>query len=319
MTQTQRASLLKLDVTSPTATQPDAALSPGRIALRRFFKHRMAVFGLTLLALILLFTIGGALFYSESYANQLSLAEKFNPPSAAHPFGTDSVGRDIFARMIWGGQISLMIGIVSVIISIVVGTVVGLVSGFFGGWVDSVLMRFADALLSIPALVLLLLFSRALVGNTSTIVILGREFSASVIGIVLIIGLLNWMRLAHIVRAQVLTLKEQEFTTAAVALGARKSRIIIQHIFPNCTAPIIVNATLGIGVAIVTEAYLSFLGFGVLQPTATWGNILTGAQARLDEVPWVWMFPGAMIILTVLSINFIGDGLRDALDPRSKH
>ena len=161
------------------------------------------------------------------------------------------------------------------------------------------------------------LFSRSLVGNTATINILGRQFNASVIGIVFIIGLLNWMRLAHIIRAQVLTLKEQEFTTAAVAIGAQKFRIILRHILPNCTAPIIVNATLGIGSAIVTEAYLSFLGFGVLQPTATWGNILTGAQARLSEVPWLWLFPGLLIVLTVLAINFIGDGLRDALDPRS--
>lgn len=125
------------------------------------------------------------------------------------------------------------------------------------------------------------------------------------------------MRLAHIIRAQVLTLKEQEFTTAAIALGAHEARIILRHVLPNCTAPIIVNATLGIGSAIVTKAYLSFLGFGVLQPTATWGNILTGVQARLGEVPWVWIFPGVLIILTVLSINFIGDGLHDALDPRS--
>ncbi len=292
-------------------------LSPRLVALRRFFRHRMAVIGLSILSLMILFVIGGAFIFSESYANKLSLGEKFQAPTIEHPFGTDSVGRDVFARTIWGGQISLLIGIVSVAISILVGTVVGLLSGYYGGWVDSVLMRFTDALLSIPSLVLLLIFSRSLVGNTSTFNILGREFNASVIGIVVIIGLLNWMRLAHIIRAQVLTLKEQEFTTAAVAIGAHKIRIILSHILPNCTAPIIVNATLGIGSAIVTEAYLSFLGFGVLQPTATWGNILTGAQARLSEVPWLWIFPGLLIVLTVLAINFIGDGLRDALDPRS--
>lgn len=292
--------------------------SPTQIALRRFLRHRMAVLGALLLSAIVLFVLGGALFYSENYANQLRLDRQFQPPSAEHPFGTDSVGRDVFARTIWGGQISLMIGVISVLISITVGTLVGLLSGYFGGWVNTILMRFTDALLSIPTLVLLLLFSRSLVGNTATLTLFGRVFSASVISIVLIIGLLNWMRLAHIVRAQVLTLKEQEFTTAAIALGAGRARIVFRHILPNCAAPIIVNATLGIGGAIVTEAYLSFLGFGVLQPTATWGNILTGAQAQLDSVPWVWIFPGALIILTVLSINFIGDGLRDALDPRSR-
>lgn len=293
------------------------ALSPRQIALRRFLRHRMAVLGVLTLAAIMLFITVGGLFYSEVYANELELLNKFQPPSAEHPFGTDGVGRDILARTIWGGQISLMIGVVSVAISIIVGTLVGLLSGYLGGRVDNVLMQITDSLLSIPTLVLLLLFSRSLIGNTATLNILGREFSASVIAIVLIIGLLNWMRLAHIVRAQVLTLKAQEFTLAAIALGAPQRHIIFRHILPNCVAPIIVNATLGIGAAIVTEAYLSFLGFGVLQPTATWGNILTGAQARLAEVPWVWMFPGVLIILTVLSINFIGDGLRDAFDPRS--
>ena len=304
------------NVIIPLSDQP-RVLTPGRIALGRFFRHRIAVTGLLLLSLIIVFVIAGAFVFSENYANELSLKDKFQPPSLNHLFGTDGVGRDVLARTIWGGQISLMIGVVSVSISILVGTIVGLLSGYFGGWVDGLLMRFTDALLSIPTLVLLLLFSRSLVGNTTTLNLFGREFSASIIAIVLIIGLLNWMRLAHIIRAQVLTLKEQEFTTAAIALGAHHARIILRHVLPNCTAPIIVNATLGIGSAIVTEAYLSFLGFGVLQPTATWGNILTGAQARLGEVPWVWLFPGLLIILTVLSINFIGDGLRDALDPRS--
>jgi peptide/nickel transport system permease protein len=294
-----------------------APLSPRQIAIRRFFKHRMAVLGLVMLSAIILFVIGGALIYSEPFSNQLNLRDKFLPPSLSHPFGTDNVGRDVLARTIWGGQISLLIGFVSVLISIIVGTVVGLISGYFGGWVDEFLMQITDSLLSIPTLVLLLLFSRTLVGNTSTFNLLGREFSASVIAIVLIIGLLNWMRLAHIVRAQVLILREQEFTTAAIAIGTSQFAIIWRHILPNCTAPIIVNATLGVGSAIVTEAYLSFLGFGVLQPTATWGNILTGAQAQLSQVPWLWIFPGLLIIITVLSINFIGDGLRDALDPRS--
>jgi peptide/nickel transport system permease protein len=310
-----------VDLPRPAVLQLAAehgASSHQHLALRRFFRHRMAAAGVLLLTAILLFVVGGTLFYSEDYANQLALREKFDPPSAAHPFGTDSVGRDILARTIWGGQISLLIGTSSVLISISVGTLVGLVSGYWGGWIDRLLMQFTDALLSIPTLILLLLFSRPLLGTTSTIFILGRQFNASVVAIVVIIGLLNWMRLAHIVRAQVMTLKEQEFITAAVAVGARRSRIVFRHVFPNCMAPIIVNATLGVGSAIVTEAYMSFLGFGVLQPTATWGNILIGAQAQLDDVPWVWLFPGMLIILTVLSINFIGDGLRDALDPRSK-
>lgn len=289
-----------------------------RVALRRFLKHRMAVFGTILLLGIILFCFGGALFISEDYANQVELTKKFQPPSAEHPFGTDNVGRDLLARTIYGGQISIAIGVTSVIISISIGTVVGLVSGFFGGWIDTILMRITEALLSIPALILLLLFSRSLVGNTTVIPIPGRSpLSFSVVAIVLIIGILGWMRLARIVRSQVLSLKEQEFVVAAHTLGARPMSILFGHILPNCLAPIIVTATLSIGAAIVTEAYLSFLGFGVLPPTATWGNILTRVQDQLDDYPWMWISPGVLIILTVLAINFIGDGLRDAFDPRS--
>ncbi|MCL4252878.1 MAG: ABC transporter permease [Anaerolineae bacterium] len=234
-----------------------------------------------------------------------------------HVMGTDQVGRDLFIRMVYGGQISLMIGITSVIISISLGTLVGLISGYFGGWIGALLMRFVEALLAIPALILLLLLSNSLSRNSSTIVILGRELSTTVIVIVLIIGGLGWMGLSRIVRSLVLSLKEQEFVVAARTLGAGNARIIFKHILPNCIAPIVVSATLGIGGAIITEAYLSFLGFGVQEPTATWGNILNRAQGDIARYWWMWLFPGIFITLTVLSINFIGDGLRDALDPRS--
>ncbi len=289
-----------------------------RVAARRYFKHRMAVFGTILMVGILLFCFGGAFFFSEAYSNQISLVNKFQPPSAQFPFGTDNVGRDLLPRVIYGGQISLVIGVLAAAIAIFVGTMVGLISGFFGGWIDSLLMRITEALLAIPALVLLLLFSRALVGNTTTFQIPGREpISFSVVAIVLIIGLLGWMRLARIVRSQVLALKEQEFVTAARTLGATWPRLLFGHILPNCLAPIIVTATLSIGTAIVTEAYLSFLGFGVLPPTSTWGNILTRVSNEMEKYPWMWMIPGVFMIVTVLAINFIGDGLRDAFDPRS--
>lgn len=288
-----------------------------QIFVRRFFKHRMAVFGLILLLLIVVFVVAGAAFYSESYANQTAILNKNKPPSAEHPFGTDQVGRDILARAIYGGQISLLIGVTSVFISISVGTLVGLTSGFFGGLVDSVLMRIVEALLSIPTLILLLVLSSVLTRNTATMNILGRELSSTVIIIVLIIGMTTWMPLARIVRSLVLSLKEQEFIVAARAIGVQNRSIIIQHVLPNCIAPIVVSATLGIGTAIITEAYLSFLGFGVLPPTATWGNILSPAKDMVGTVWWMWMVPGTLIVLTVLAINFIGDGLRDALDPRS--
>jgi peptide/nickel transport system permease protein len=295
--------------------QPQSMMS---IVVRRFFKHRMAVIGVVLLALIILYVTVGAAFYSEAYANKTNVRAKFNPPSVEYPFGTDSVGRDVLARTIYGGQISLAIGVTAMLISITVGTLVGLLAGYFGGIVDALLMRLVEAILTIPLLILLLLLSRALMEiSSSTTVILGREISVTVVVIVVIIGLTAWTSLSRIVRSMVLSLKEQEFIVAARALGAGSSRIIFGHVLPNCIAPILVAATLEVGVAIVVESALSFLGFGVMPPTATWGNILNGARQSIDDLWWLWVAPGALIMMTVLAINFIGDGLRDAFDPRS--
>jgi peptide/nickel transport system permease protein len=298
-----------------------------RIATRRFFKHRMAVFGVLLLLGMLTFVIGGSFVFSEDFANMIDLQQSpsFSPPDEVHPFGTDSVGRDVLARTVYGGQISLMIAIASVTISITLGTIVGLVSGYTVGtrygWIDSILMRIVEALLAFPSLFLLLTLSQVFAKNPSTIAatitVFGRELNATVLAIVAVIGFLGWMGLSRIVRSLVLSLKEQEFIVAAKALGAGDARIIFGHILPNCVAPILVSATLGIGGAILTEAYLSFLGFGVQPPTATWGNILERARDNISRYWWLALFPGLLITITVLAINFIGDGLRDALDPRS--
>jgi peptide/nickel transport system permease protein len=290
-----------------------------RLALRRFLRHRAAVIGSIMLLAIILYVTVGTLFVSEATANRTNIMGKYAAPSADHWFGTDEVGRDVFARTIYGGQISLMIAVAAMLISISLGTLVGLVSGYFGGLIDSVLMRIVEALLAIPALVLLLLLSRPLAGNTTEVVFLGRQLSATVLVIVIIIGLTSWMRLSRIIRAQVLSLKEQEFVQAARLVGASDVRIIFGHILPNCIAPIVVAATLEVGAAIITEAYLSFLGFGVMPPTATWGNILTRSRDVLNQYPWMWITPGVLIVMTTLAINFIGDGLRDALDPRMKN
>ena len=293
-----------------------------RMAARRFFRHRMAVFGLVLFILIVLFVVGGAFFVTEDYSNTPAPAIKFQSPSVAHALGTDQVGRDVLARIIYGGQISLMIAIASVTISIVLGTVIGLVAGYFAGtsqaWIDAILMRIVEALLSFPVLILLLLLSRWMVRLTLTINVLGRELSATAVGVILLIGLTGWMGLSRIVRALVLSLREREFVLAARTIGASDRRIIFNHILPNCIAPIVVTATLGIGGAIITESYLSFLGFGVQPPTATWGNIMERVRDSFDSAPWLWLYPGGLTVLTVLAINFIGDGLRDALDPRSQ-
>lgn len=292
--------------------------SISKLVVRRFFKHRMAVLGMLLMTLIVGFIVVGSIVYSEDYANETDIHARFVPPNSEHLFGTDEAGRDVMARTVYGGQISLAIGVTAVTIAITLGTLIGLVTGYFGGIIDAILMRVVEALLAIPILVLLLMLNRVFIEfNSSIVTILGREVSITVVAIVGIIGLTGWMGLSRIVRSQVLSLKEQEFIVAAQMMGARTPRIIFIHILPNCMAPILVAATLGIGNAIILEAALSFLGFGVLPPTATWGNIINRARGNIEEWWWLWVAPGTLISLTVLSINFIGDGLRDAFDPYS--
>jgi peptide/nickel transport system permease protein len=293
--------------------------SPARMALRRFVRHRAAMVGLCILAGIMLYVIVGSFIFSEAVANYNDTARRLQPPSLEHPFGTDRVGRDILARTIYGGQISLIIGVLGMLLEIVLGTIIGALAGYYGGLTDTLLMRFTEAMLSIPSLVLLLVMAKFFGGKIADIQLFGRTFSGSVLVIILILGLTSWMELSRIVRSNVLALKESEFIVAARAMGASDSRIILAHILPNSLASIIVAATLGIAGAILAEAYVSFLGLGVQAPTASWGNMLTEAQQFqiIKDAPWYWFFPGLLILLTVLSINFVGDGLRDALDPRS--
>jgi peptide/nickel transport system permease protein len=293
-------------------------LSLGQMAWRRFRRHKLAMTSVALLVLLLLFIFGGALIYSEADANFNDTTRRLEPPSAEHPFGTDTIGRDILARTIYGGQISILIGLTAVIVQIVVGVLVGALSGYYGGWIDSVLMRFTEAIMTIPLLFLLLVMAKFFAGKVPNITLFGRTFSGSVVVIVLIIGLSSWPRLARIVRAEFLCLKENDFILAARATGTSNAQIMFKHILPNTVAPIVVTATLAVAGAIISEAYISFLGLGVQPPTATWGNMITGATTYIEYAPWIWLFPGILILLTVLSINFLGDGLRDALDPRSR-
>jgi len=293
-------------------------LSLRQMTWHRFRRHKMAIFGCVMLILLVVYCLGGALLFTEEYANHNDLTIALQPPSAEHPFGTDTIGRDILARTIYGGQISLLIGITAVLVEVIVGVVLGALAGYFGGRVDSVIMRFTEAMLIIPSIFLLIAMAKYFAGKVPNMVIFGREFSGSVIVIVLIIGLTSWPYLARIVRAQFLSLKENEFILAARATGTPTRGIIFGHILPNTMAPIIVAATLGIATAITTEAYISFLGLGVQPPTATWGNMLENSYNYIDSAQWLWFFPGMLILLTVLSINFVGDGLRDALDPRSR-
>jgi peptide/nickel transport system permease protein len=309
-------------VSHPVSTPDEIetpVLSLTQLAWRRFKRHKMAVAGAITLLLLVLYCIGGTFIFTEKDANYNDLSIKLQAPSHEHPFGTDTIGRDILARTVYGGQISLLIGLTAMLVEIGVGVLVGAVTGYFGGWIDNVLMRLTEAVLIVPQIFLLLVMAKFFGGSVPNINLLGREFSGSVVVIILIIGLTAWPYTARIVRAQFLSIKENEFILAARATGTSTWGIIFRHILPNSIAPIVVAATLGIANAITLEAYISFLGLGVRPPTATWGNMLEGAYNYIDQgVYWLWLFPGLLIVLIVLSINFVGDGLRDALDPRSR-
>lgn len=292
--------------------------TPGQLIWRRFRKHRMAVFGIAGFVFLLLFVILGSFFVTEDRANSVDLRARLSPPSAQYWMGTDSTGRDIFARIIHGGQISLFVGITAVIISVTLGTLIGGMAGYFGGWVDVILMRFTEAMLSIPQLFLLIVLGKFIGKDIETITILGKDFSGSVAIVIFVIGLTSWMSLARIVRANVLSLKEMDYISVSKSLGSSELRTFFKHLIPNTMGVIIVSSTLGLAGAILSEAYVSFLGLGIQPPTASWGNMLTAAQTFVQQGSWwMWVFPGLFIIFTILCVNLIGDGLRDAFDPRS--
>jgi peptide/nickel transport system permease protein len=275
---------------------------------KRFWKHPGAVGGAIVLgALILAVFLAGLSPYDPQKSD---LASRFQPPSLAHPMGTDALGRDLLTRVLYGGRISLMVGFSVVVIALLIGVPVGAVAGYFGGWVDNVLMRITDTALALPSLLVLILLAAIL-----------RELDAPlleknpVLVIAGVIGLLSWMFVARLVRATYLSIREMDFVIAGRTLGASDLRIIVRHILPNAIGPIIVENTLEIGYAILEESGLSFLGFGIQPPTPSWGNLLSNAQEHMTKHPWMAIFPGLMIFLAVISINYIGDGLRDAFDP----
>ena len=293
-------------------------LTPGQLVWRRFRKHRMALIGAVGIILVILFIVIGSILVPENSANSGNLLVRLSSPMAGHIFGTDSTGRDVFFRIIYGGQISLFIGLLAVALEVSLGTLLGGMAAYFGGWVDAIIMRFTEAMLAIPSLFLLIVLAKFLGHNIPTFRVLGRTFSGSVLIVILVIGITSWMYLARIVRANVLSLKELDYIAASKALGANSPRIFFGHLVPNTLGPIIVASTLGLANAIPTEAYVSFLGLGVQPPTATWGNMMDQAQSfLLRGIWWMWVFPSVFIVFTILCINLMGDGLRDAFDPRS--
>jgi peptide/nickel transport system permease protein len=277
------------------------------IVWRDFRRHPMALAGTGLLTTIVLLSVFA--FLSPYDPESVDVANRFSPPSLQHPLGTDRSGRDVATRIFYGGRVSLTVGVAAVVTALVLGSVVGALAGFYGRFVDNALMRFTDAFLAFPSLFVLILLSFLL--RESQLPLL----SGGVASIALVIGATSWMTVARLVRATVLSLKEEEFVAAARSYGASDGRIVVQHIAPNAAGPIIVNATMGVAWAILIESGLSFLGFGIQPPTPSWGNMLTDGQDTLSLYPWLAIFPGLMIFLTVIAINAIGDALRDALDP----
>jgi peptide/nickel transport system permease protein len=272
-----------------------------KIIWHRFRKNSLSVAGLVIIA-----ALASAALFAPLIApyepTKIDVYNVLSPPSASHPFGTDELGRDVFSRMIWGSRASLKVGFLAVGIAISIGILFGSIAGYYGGKVDAILMRFVDIMLAFPAFFLILAVISIVEPSISTIMI--------------VIGLTGWMDVARLVRAEFLSLKERDFIAAAKALGASDLRLIFRHIIPNALSPVFVAATFGIAGAILTESGLSFLGLGVQPPEPSWGNILTSGKDNITVAWWLSLFPGIAILITVLSYNLIGEGLRDALDPR---
>jgi peptide/nickel transport system permease protein len=305
----------RAEAIDPTLLASEAVPTGGvgqlRRAFRLFRRHKLALVALGFLAFMVLACFVGAHFAPSP--TEQHLAEQPAGPTWAHWFGTDELSRDSLSRVLHGGQISLRVAFGVAILSTVIGVVIGSLAGFYRGWLDGLLMRFTDLWIALPALPILAV---AVSIGTVDLGPLGTLDMGGPFGITLLLSLLLWGSIARVVRGATLSLREHEFIDAARTIGASNTRIIVRHVLPNCFGPIMVNATLVVAEAILVETTLSFLGFGIQPPTPSWGNLLTDALGTLEDQWWLTVFPGLAIFLTVLAVNFLGDGLRDALDPR---
>lgn len=268
---------------------------------KRFSRNRLSVIGAVIVLCLITVALSAPLIAPYD-PTTIDVYNVLSPPSKAHPLGTDELGRDLLSRIIYGSRVSLKVGFVAVGIAIMIGIIIGSVAGFYGGKIDSVLMRFVDIMLAFPTFFLIL----------AVIAIL----EPSIFTIMAVIGVTNWMDVARLVRAEFLTLRERDFADAARAIGVSNSRLMFRHILPNALSPVLVAATFGVAGAILTESGLSFLGLGVQPPDPSWGNILTSGKDNIEIAWWLSVYPGLAILITVLSYNLVGEGLRDALDPR---
>ncbi|MDQ6650707.1 MAG: ABC transporter permease [Actinomycetota bacterium] len=279
------------------------ARSQSSMIVRRFLTHRLAVASLVVFGLLIVLSLVGGRVWTYNYADVVKGAYS-KPPSLQHPMGTDGIGHDVFAQVLRGAQKSVQIALLVAILSTMIGSVVGAIAGYYRGWVDALLMRFVDLVLTIPSLAIL--------------AVLGARFSSRAGGwfaLALVLAFLLWAPISRIVRGQFLSLREKEYVESARALGASDARIIFRHLLPNALGPIIVNATVLVAVAILTETALSYLGLGIKPPDTSLGLLIQDGQAAAQTRPWLFYFPGLFIILIALTVNFIGDGLRDAFDP----
>lgn len=305
-----------------SAAAGTAPVRSGRLRgrrVRRFLRHRLAVASGVLLILLVLGAVGApvAEWILGSDPDAANLDKILNGPSLEHPLGTDELGRDILLRLLYGGQVSLFVGLVAAFFSAIIGTIIGIFAGFYGGRLDSLLMRVTDFIIALPILPLLIVLAAVDLTKIGLPAALTESDDISLYRIVFIISLVSWTGVARLVRGATLAMKQRDFVRAARALGASNRRVMFVHILPNVVSPIVVATTLSIGSIILFESVLSFLGLGIQPPVASWGNMLTDAQELITTAPQMVVFPGLMIFITVIAFNFVGDGLQDALDPRA--
>ncbi|WP_043932969.1 nickel transporter permease [Bacillus sp. EB01] len=298
------AELAKNIADIPKIAEEDKLVPPWKEAWQSFYKNKLAIIGLSIVVFFILIAVLAPVIAPYSFKDQV-LAERMQAPSSKHWFGTDDFGRDIFSRVIYGARISLWVGFSSVLGSVVIGTLLGIVSGYYGRWVDTIISRVFDIMLAFPSILLAI----------AVVAILGPSLQNALIAIALI----NIPNFGRIVRSRVLSVKQEEYIIAARAIGMKDSRILLKHVLPNSISPVIVQATLAIATAIIEAAALGFLGMGAQAPTPEWGKMLADSKNYLMQAPWTLFFPGIAIMLTVLGFNLMGDGLRDALDPKMKN
>jgi peptide/nickel transport system permease protein len=294
--------------------------SPGRLVWRRLLRHRLAEVSLVFLAILLVLSVAAPLIAELRGVDPAAtdLFKRFEPPSGEHWLGTDDLGRDLFQRLLDGGRVSLLVGIAGAFLSAILGAAIGVVAGYLGGRLDRVLMRFTDGVIALPLLPLLIVLAAIDPAKVGIPTSLAQSETFPLYRIVFIVALTGWTTAARLVRAETLSLKARDFTRAARALGARPLRIMLRHILPNAMGSLVVATTMSAGTLILLESTLSYLGLGTQPPAASWGNMLTGAQDLLQDAPLLALWPGLLIFLTVIAFNFVGDGLQDALDPRSE-